>query len=314
MTPHGLPAPSPLRGILLKLGSVTVFTIMGAILKATADDVPVGEQVFFRSFFAIPVILFWLALNGELGVGLRTARPMSHFYRGIAGTVSMVCIFSGLGLLPFPEATALGYAMPLLTVIFAGMFLNERVGLFRLSMVGLGLIGVLIVLSPQLRGTGDGVSTAEKLGAVLTLSGAAFAAMAHIFIRKMVAQERTSAIVFWFSVTSSVLSLVTLPFDWVLPGLETGALLVAAGLMGGLAQILVTSAYRYADASVVAPFDYASMILALGIGWFVFGEAATATMLLGAGVIIAAGITIIWRERQLGLERARARKVMTPQG
>ena len=98
---------------------------MGAILKATADEVPVGEQVFFRSFFAIPVILVWLASRGQLGTGLRTHRPMSHFYRGIIGTMAMVCGFAGLGLLPLPEQTALGYAMPLLTVLFAGMFLGE---------------------------------------------------------------------------------------------------------------------------------------------------------------------------------------------
>ena len=93
-------AQSPLRGILLKICSVTIFTVMGAILKATADVVPVGEQVFFRSLFAIPVILVWVALRGELRIGLRTHRAVSHFYRGIIGTLAMVCSFAGLGLLP----------------------------------------------------------------------------------------------------------------------------------------------------------------------------------------------------------------------
>ncbi|WP_299357900.1 DMT family transporter [uncultured Paracoccus sp.] len=309
-----VPAPSPMRGILLKIGSVTVFTAMASLLKATSDQVPAGEQVFFRSLFAIPVILGWLVWRGELATGLRTSRPMNHAYRGIVGTLAMGCSFAGLGLLPFPEATALGYAMPLLTVIFAAMFLGEQVRAFRLGMVALGMAGVLIVLSPRLGATADGVSTAETLGAVVTLVGAAFGGLAQIFIRKMVAEERTAAIVFWFSVTSTVLSLVTLPFGWVLLDPGTAALLVTAGLLGGLAQILLTSAYRYADASVVAPFDYVSMILALAIGWFVFGEVATGVMLGGAAVIIAAGVAIIWREQRLGLARSRARKVMTPQG
>ena len=294
---------NPTTGILLKLGSVFLFTCMGAILKATAEEVPPGEQVFFRSLFAIPVILVWLLLRRELATGLRTANPMSHAYRGIVGTISMGCGFAGLGLLPFPEATALNYAMPLMTVIFAAMFLNERVGVFRLSMVGLGFAGVLIVLSQRLSVGMNGVSAAQTLGAMLTLTGAAFGALAQIFISRMVATERTSAVVFWFSVTATVLSLVTLPFGWVVPGAGTAALLVGAGLIGGVAQIMLTSSYRFADASLVAPFDYASMLMAIAVGWFVFGEPTSARMLAGAAVIIAAGVAIILRERHLGIRR-----------
>ena len=91
-------------------------------------------------------------------------------------------------------------------------------------------------------------------------------------------------------------------------------MLVAAGLLGGVGQILLTSSYREADASLVAPFDYVSMLFALVIGYFVFAEVPTLTMLAGAALVVTAGILIIWRERQLGLERARQRKAMTPQG
>lgn len=296
---------SPITGILLKLGSVFLFTVMAAILKATAAVVPAGEQMFFRSLFAIPVILAWLWSRGELATGLRTTDPMSHVYRGIVGSLAMGTSFAGLGLLPFPEATALGYAMPLLTVIFAGMFLAEQVRGFRMSMVAIGLVGVLIVLSPRLSMQASSVTIGETLGAILTLTGAAFGALAQIFISRMIQTERTAAVVFWFSVTATVLSLVTLPFGWVVPDLSTLALLVTCGIIGGVAQIMLTSAYRYADASLVAPFDYGSMLMALAIGWFVFGEGASPRMLVGAAVIIAAGVAIIWRERQLGISRAR---------
>ena len=296
---------SPITGILLKLGSVFLFTVMAAILKATAATVPAGEQMFFRSLFAIPVILAWLWSRGELATGLRTTDPMSHVYRGIVGSLAMGTSFAGLGLLPFPEATALGYAMPLLTVIFAGMFLAEQVRGFRMLMVAIGLVGVLIVLSPRLSMQASSVTIGETLGAILTLTGAAFGALAQIFISRMIQTERTAAVVFWFSVTATVLSLVTLPFGWVVPDLSTLALLVTCGIIGGVAQIMLTSAYRYADASLVAPFDYGSMLMALAIGWFVFGEGASPRMLVGAAVIIAAGVAIIWRERQLGISRAR---------
>ncbi|MDP4033429.1 MAG: DMT family transporter [Pseudorhodobacter sp.] len=305
----------PLRGIILKIASVIVFIVMAAMIKATTRHVPAGEAVFFRSLLALPVIVVWLAARRELATGLRAHNPLGHIWRGLLGTLAMGLGFAGLGFLPLPEVTAIGYAAPLLTVIFAAMFLGEEVRGFRISAVGLGLVGVLIVLSPRLSVVTDSaVGHTEMLGAILVLGGAVFAALAQVFVRKLVLTEKTPAIVFYFSLTATVLSLATLPFGWVIPTPIEAALLVMAGLLGGVGQILLTSSYREADASVVAPFDYASMIFALGIGYFVFDEEPTLPMLGGAALVVAAGILIIWREQRLGLERARQRKAMTPQG
>jgi len=240
-------------------------------------------------------------------------RPLGHFWRGLVGTSAMGLGFASLGFLPLPEVTAIGYAAPLLVVIFASMFLGETVRLFRFTAVFVGLIGVLIVLSPRLSVGGD-VSHAQAFGAMLALTGAVFAALAQITVRKLVATETTSAIVFWFSATAAGLSLITLPFGWVMPGPGQFLVMVLTGVLGGVGQIFLTSSYREADASLVAPFDYVSIMFALAIGYWGFGEVPTKTMLLGASIVVAAGILIIWRERQLGLERARPRKVMTPQG
>ncbi|HVG48403.1 MAG TPA: DMT family transporter [Rubellimicrobium sp.] len=297
----------PLRGIAFKLASLVVFTAMSSLIKAASGHVPPGEAVFFRSFFACPVILGWLLWQGNLAQGLRTSDPLGQVWRGLVGTVAMGLGFAGLGLLPLPEVTALGYAAPILVVIFGAMFLGEAVRKVRLLAVALGLVGVLVVLSPRLTVTDD-LSARETLGAVVTLGGAVFAALAQIFIRRLTMTEGTASIVFWFSVTATVLSLATLPFGWVVPRPEEAALLVAAGLLGGLGQICLTSAYRYAEAGLVAPFDYASMLLAVLIGYTVFAEVPARTTLVGAAIIIAAGILIIWRERQLGLERARERQ------
>jgi drug/metabolite transporter (DMT)-like permease len=305
----------PLRGISFKIASVLVFIVMAALIKSTAGQVPPGQVVFFRSLFAIPVIVAWLAWRRELRTGLRTVQPMGHVWRGVVGTTAMGLGFAGLGYLPLPEVTAIGYAAPLLTVVFAAMFLGEEVRAFRISAVVLGLVGVLIVLSPRLTALqDDAVETAEALGAMLVLGGAVFAALAQVFVRKLVLTESTSAIVFWFSATATLLSLVTLPFGWVMPDGREVTILIAAGLLGGVGQILLTSGYREADASVVAPFEYVSMLFALGFGYFLFDEVPTATMLFGALLVVTAGILIIWRERALGLERARQRKAMTPQG
>ncbi len=305
----------PLRGIGLKLGSVLIFIVMSAMIKTTAAHVPAGQTVFFRSFFAIPVIVAWLAMRHELRTGFRAINPLGHVWRGLMGTCAMGLGFAGLGYLPLPEVTAIGYAAPLLTVIFAAMFLGEEVRAFRITAVILGLTGVMIVLSPRLTLIeGETTGHREAFGAMLVLGGAVFAALAQVFVSKLVLTEKTPAIVFWFSLTATGLSLLTVPFGWVVPTPMETATLVAAGLLGGVGQILLTSSYREADASVVAPFDYASMIFALLIGYFFFAEVPSWTMLGGAALVVLAGILIIWRERKLGLERARRRKAMSPQG
>ena len=303
----------PLIGIGFKLGSVLLFISMSAMIKATADHVPPGQAVFFRSFFAIPVIVVWLLWRHEVSTGLRMHRPIGHVWRGFLGTTSMGLGFASLAYLPLPEVTAIGYTAPLLTVIFAAMFLGEEVRLFRISCVGLGMLGVLIVVYPRLTVlSADAAGHAEAFGAMLVLCAAVFAALAQVFVRKLVDTEKTPAIVFWFSVTASCLALITLPFGWVIPTPFEAMLLVGAGLLGGVGQIFLTSSYREADASLVAPFDYASMLFALLFGYFIFAETPSLTTLAGAGIVMTAGILIILRERRLGLERARQRKAMPP--
>jgi drug/metabolite transporter (DMT)-like permease len=298
----------PMYGIGLKLASVFVFIVMQSLIKGTAGHVPPGQVVFFRSLFAIPVIFIWLAMQGHLNEGVRVKEPMGHVWRGLMGTIAMGLGFAGLHYLPLPEVTAIGYAAPMLTVVFAAMFLGENVRAFRIACVVLGMIGVMVVLAPRMTVMDPG-NTAAAFGAMLVLAGAVFAALAQVFVRKLVLTEKTPAIVFWFSCTSTGLSLLTIPFGWVWPTGWEWPLLIATGLLGGVGQILLTSSYRYADASLVAPFDYASMLFSLLIGIFIFAEVPTLATLIGAGLVILAGCLIIWRERQLGLERE-AREVL----
>jgi drug/metabolite transporter (DMT)-like permease len=306
---------TPVRGIGMKILAVAVFTLMATCIKAAAPRIPPGEAVFFRSFFAIPVIVFWLIWTQNLRHGLDTSNPMGHLWRGLVGASAMGLGFTALGLLPLPEAVAIGYAAPLLTVVFAAMFLGEAVRIYRISAVLVGLIGVMVVLSPRLTLlSGATVSTFEAVGAMAALLGAVFAALAQVFVRKLVHSEATPTIVFYFSLTATMLSLATLPFGWTFPNRTEAMLLVGAGVLGGIGQILLTESYRHAETSVIAPFEYVSMILALILGYVVFDELPTGRMLGGAGLIVSAGLFIMWREHRLGLERARARGAVTPQG
>ncbi|APO87972.1 DMT family transporter [Marivivens sp. JLT3646] len=300
------------RAIIFKVLSVLLFVVMAGIIKSVSDHVPPGQSVFFRSLFAIPVIVVWLAMRKELRIGFKTQNPMNHVWRGVIGTSAMAMTFGALGLLPLPEMTAIGYAMPIFVVVFAAMFLNEPVRLFRLMTVAVGLVGVMIIMAPRL--SVDVIDVSETLGAVLALGSAVTAALAQVFIRKLTKTETTSSIVFWFSVTATGLSLLTIYWGWVVPTPKEAALLVLAGIIGGVGQILLTSSYRLADASFVAPFEYSSMLFSIAIGFAFFDEVPTSTTLIGASVVIFAGILIIWRERQLGLERTKTRKAMSPQG
>ncbi|SFR08844.1 DMT family transporter [Poseidonocella sedimentorum] len=305
----------PLRGIVLKLTAVTLFLIMAAFIKATADAVPPGEAVFFRSAAALPVILVWLAFRGQLSTGLKTDNPVGHIWRGVIGTTSMACTFAGLGLLPLPDVTALGYLAPMMTLVFAWMLLGERLRVFRISMVLLGLVGVMVILFPNLTLFRMGaLETGTLVGIGLVLASACFRGLAHVHIRRLTATETTSAIVFWFAVTATALSLLSLPFGWRVPGPADAAMLIGAGLVGGVAQIALTSAYRYGPASLLAPFDYLSIVLATFVGFVFFDESPTGALILGSGIIILSGLGTIWRERQLGLKRGKARQGLTPQG
>ncbi len=296
---------SPLRGIFLIVTAVSMFVVMGSLVKA-ADRIPAGQAVFFRAFCALPVIVAWLAWRGELASGLRVTRWQNHAVRALAGSCAMGLGFLGLKLIPLPEATAIRFATPILILVFAALILKERIRLIRVSAVIVGLVGVTIIMWPRLSfDMGD----LALIGAVATLASAALAALAQIFLKTMAGTEKTTAIVFWFSLTASCLSLMTLPFGWVMPMGVEWVFLIGAGLIGGAGQVLITSSYKYAEASTLAPFIYVSMIWALIIGYFVFGEVPTVEMLFGAALVIAAGLGIGWRERQLGIQRNQQRKV-----
>lgn len=295
----------PGRGILLMILAVTLFTAMSACIKA-ADRVPAGQAVFFRAGLTVPVILLWLALRGRIAEGLATRQPWAHLRRGVVGSVSMGLGFAGLRYLPLPEVTALQFVTPILIVIFAAMMLGERIRAVRITAVVAGLLGVIVILWPRLTATGEG---AQLFGASLVLCSAGLAALAQIFVKSMAGREGTVAIVFYFSLTATVLSLLTIPFGWVRPTAPELALLIGAGVLGGIGQLVLTTSYRHADAGVLAPFTYVSMLWSLAFGFVFFDEVPTLAMLSGAALVIAAGVAIWLRERQLGKRLATEGKV-----
>ena len=285
---------------MLTLSAVFCFTVMGALVKA-AEGIPIGQTIFFRAGCALPVIAIWLWQRGDFPSGLKVRSIKSHAVRAVVGSAAMGLGFAGLRYLPFPEVTAIRFITPILIVLFAAILLKEHIRLLRISAVAVGLVGVLVIMWPRLTMEGG---EQELIGAMMILASATLASLAQIFVKAMATQkESTAAIVFYFSGTATLLSLTTLPW-WVWPTAAEWVLLVGAGVVGGAGQILVTSSYRYADASLLAPFTYSSMIWSLIIGYFVFSEEPTLQMLAGAALVIAAGGFIVWREQKLGKDRA----------
>jgi drug/metabolite transporter (DMT)-like permease len=214
--------------------------------------------------------------------------------------------FTGLRYLPLPEVTALQFVTPILIVLFAALMLGERIRLIRISAVVAGLLGVLG--DPLAAADGDGEG-AELFGASLVLCSAGLAALAQIFVKSMAGREGTVAIVFYFSLTATVLSLFTIPFGWVWPDARG---IRAPDRRRGAGRVRADPAdveLSHADAGVLAPFTYVSMLWALVFGFVFFGEAPTLPMLVGAALIIAAGVAIWLRERQLGKRMATEGKV-----
>jgi drug/metabolite transporter (DMT)-like permease len=289
-----------LRGILLQILAMVAFTFQGALVRYLGGRIPLGEIVFFRNTVALIPLLLMLVWQGKLAT-LKTNNLKAHITRSATNVSGMFLNFAGLTRLPLADATALGYATPLFTVILAAAFLGEVVRKWRWCAVVVGLVGVLIMLSPHL---GHGPNDQEALlGAIFCLSAAFLFGVALTQVRHMTGTESTGALVFYYSIIAATISSVTLFWGWVVPAGGDLAALISLGVLGGLAQILMTESFRHAPAGVLAPFAYTSMIWAVAIGFFWFDEVPELVVLLGAMIVIGAGLFVIWREHKLGLDK-----------
>jgi drug/metabolite transporter (DMT)-like permease len=296
-----------LKAIGLKIISAMLFAIMSALVRKMGQIVPVGELVFFRSLFAMVPIFVIYAWRGELREAVYTKRPMGQAGRGALSVFNMFANFSALARIPLADATAIGFASPLATVALAAIILKERVRVYRWSAVIVGFVGVIVMLLPHLD-IGRYASTATSaatIGALLALFGAISGAGTVIQTRRLTQTETTSSIVFYFSLICALAGAVTLPFAWYPPAASELTILITIGMLGGLAHIFQTESYRLATASAIAPFDYTSMIWSFLLGYWMFGEVPTPLVFIGAAIVAAAGLFVIWRERQLGLKRRR---------
>ena len=272
------------KAIGFKLISALLFAAMSALVRQLGDVAPVGQMVFFRSAFAILPVVVIYALRGELASAVYTRRPLGQLGRGLLSVFGMFTNFSALTRLPLADATAISFASPLFTVALAAVILKERVRVYRWSAVLVGFAGVIVMLIPHFdvgHYAAAGAAATAAIGSLFALSSAVCNAGTVIQTRRLVQSETTPSIVFYFSIVCAVAGALTLPFAWHTPTGSELAALISLGVLGGIAHIFLTESYRHATASVVAPFDYTSMLWALLLGYWVFGELPSALVYLG---------------------------------
>jgi drug/metabolite transporter (DMT)-like permease len=253
---------------------------------------------FFRSIFALLPLLIWLGLQGNILALTRSRHFGGHAVRSLSGTGGMFFSYLALAYLPLADATALSYAAPLFTVILAAVLLGEVVRGYRWTSVAIGFLGVLVMLSPH-SDVFDTASTGAMLGSAAGLLTALLSAVSAVQIRHLARTEQPGAIVLYFSLITTTIGLATIIFGWTMPTPWQFGFLLSAGIFGGMAQILVTVSLRHAQASLLAPFEYTTMLWSVLIGYFALGQLPVATTIVGGVVVAAAGLFAVWRESRL---------------
>lgn len=249
---------NPSLGITLRLLSGFLFASMVVCVKEVSDAVPLGEIVFFRSFFALIPLVVFLWLRSEFPQGLRTRRPVGHLLRSGCGAAAMFASFASIARLPVAEASLIAHLTPVFTALAGAAILSERLTVWRIGGIGLGVMGVAALVWPELGGTTADMRQIAGYGFGLLM--AILTSLALIMVRSLNRTESPGAIAFYFVVVSMLGGILTLPFGWVLPEGKMLVFLVLAGLFGGAAHIAMTLAFRFAEASRLAPFEYVALI------------------------------------------------------
>lgn len=286
-----MPQDRILLAVTLRLSSVVLFVLMNLCIKlATNGGAHLGEILFWRQAGAALLVSAVIVA----GPGLRsvaTARFGAHVLRCVVGLTSMAFLFHTIAVLPLAEATTIGFSMPIFATVLGALLLKEPTGWRRWAAVIVGFAGVVIVTRPG----GDGAHI-PLAGAATGLVAAFLTAVVTILLRTIGRTERPLTTVFWFS----VLSLAPLGIAYALAAQAhtpwVWLVLVCCGLFGGAAQIAMTTSLAYGPVSTVVPMDYTSLLWATLFDLAVFGMAPAESTWIGAPVIVASGLYIVWRE------------------
>ena len=276
-------------GVLYGIASVACFAMMDASVK-WLDMFPVGQVLFSRFFFGLIPILM-LVPRSEFKTFYKTSRPKLHAFRAITGTLAIIALFIALREIPLADVVSLTFGGPIFVTLGSIFFLSEKVGIKRWLAVLIGFFGMLLIVKPAY----------EELNIyyIFPIIFCIFFACVALSIRSLSSTEPNYRIALYFSLLSMIVGLLTLPFGWVMPNKFEFFLLIFTGLVGSVANILLTVSLRYAEASLVTPTKYLNLVFAIFLGYFIWSEIPKLLTLVGAGLIIISSVIIFMRESEL---------------
>lgn len=279
-------------GMLAGLGAFFMFTIMNVFAKLLSENHSVIEIAFYRNVIAAIPFLVMIFVLGDRDILVIRTKPAFVFSRAVLGTVSLTLTFGAYSVLPMAEATAFMFTASLFIPVLGVFFLKEYVGVYRWSAVLIGFVGVIVMLRP----TGD----VYVLGVSLALGAAFMQAILQVILRHLGAHERPETITFYFFVIGVFITALAMPFVAVRPTLNEIPLLIGVGLSGSAAQWCLSTAFRNAPAAIVAVFNYSGIIWATFFGWMIWNEWPLPIVFVGAAIVIASNLLMIWRESRIG--------------
>ena len=272
------------------VGSVVCFSVMDICVK-WLDYYPVGQVLFLRFFIGF-IPIFFIIPKDKLLTFYKTSRPGLHTFRAISGAAAIIALFIGLRELPLADVVSLTFGGPIFVTVASIFFLSEKVGIKRWSAVLLGFIGMLLIVQPAFIDL--------NFYYVTPIVFCIFFACVAISVRSLSKTEPNYRIAFYFTVLCSILGLATIfTGDWILPTKIDFIIFMIMGLCGSIANLLLTQSYRLAEASLVTPIKYLSLVFAIVFGFLIWSEIPKLLTLFGALLVITSSLIIFTRENKL---------------
>jgi drug/metabolite transporter (DMT)-like permease len=273
--------------IFLMLGATFTFTCTSALSKWLIETYPIGEVLFSRVF--IPLIGLAIIILPRTGLAVfRTKRLKGHLMRGASQSCSQTFLMIAFSLMPLASAVAINFSAPIFATLASIILLREHVGIARWSAILVGFFGVLIVTSP-------GTDT-FTIGALFALANAVMYGTVTAGVRGLTATESTHTLTLYQMLIMSAAFSLMLPFGFVVPTWTDAGWLVLNGIGNGVAQYWWTRALHLAPTSAVAPFQYFSLIWAMMLGFAIWGDVPTVSLLIGGAIVAGSGLFLLWRE------------------
>jgi drug/metabolite transporter (DMT)-like permease len=277
------------RGIMFMIGATVMFAISNALSKWLVAIYPVGEVMFGRSLSSLIVCsAFMLPMTG-LAV-FATKRVRDHLARGLSQAVSQTFTVLAFSLMPLAGAVAINFSAPLFSALISVIWLKERAGAVRWGALLAGFAGVLIVVQPG--------ADSVQLGALFALANAVMYGSVTVAVRGMSKTESANTLLMWQMATLAVFHAFLLVFGFRWPTLPHAGLFVAMGVANAAAQYLWTKALHAAPATAVSPFYYFLLVWSLVLGFAVWGDIPTTSLLIGSAIVVASGLFLLYHEAQ----------------